>query len=123
MNMPPRQGRKRVAAAARKVAAAADGQRLDEADRIGIGVRDVVRQITPQIEPGSAYWRGPLQYVCEQMAPRVAKQHGIPDAALDDLRAYLLAGVNEYVIALAGDFDAEHFRAWSVALQAREAAD
>jgi hypothetical protein len=109
-----------MAAAARKIAAAADRAQVDEATKVGVGVRAVARQIVAEIEPGSLYWRAPLQYVCEQMAPRVAKQHGIPDAALDDLRAYLLAGLNEYVIALAGDFDGEHFRAWAAAMQARE---
>lgn len=121
--MPPRQGRKRMAAAARKLAAAAEGARAGEADTVGIGVRAVGRQIASEVEPGSLYWRAPLQYAAEQMAPRILKEHGLPDSALEDLRTYLLAALNEYVIALAGEFDAQHFAAWSAALRARETAD
>lgn len=119
-DVPPRQGRKRMAAAARKIAARADGARIDEATAIGVGVRAVAREIVNEVEPGALYWRAPLQYVAEQMAPRVAKAHSVPDSHLDDLRAYLLAGLNEYVIALAGEFDAEHFARWVEAIVARE---
>lgn len=119
-DMAPRRGRVRIAAAARKLAAAADAREVTEADTIGAGVRAVAMQIVSEIEPGALYWRAPLQYVCEQMAPRVAKEHGIPESQVDDLAAYLLAGINEYVVTLAGEFDTDHFVAWAGAEAARE---
>lgn len=114
--MPPRRGRSRVTAAARKLAAAAEARNADEADVVGVGVRAVAKQIMAEVEPGALYWRAPLQYVAEQAAPRVAKEFTIPAERMDELRAYLLAGMNEYLIALMGEFDPAHFEAWSMAM-------
>jgi AAA+ superfamily predicted ATPase len=112
--------RPRLNAAARKLAGAIEQQRGDEADQVGAGVRAVAKEIVGEVEPGSLYWRAPLQYIAEQMAPRIVKHHELEGVALDDLRAYLLAGINEYVIALAGEFDREHFEAWIAAMIAAE---
>lgn len=118
--VPVHQRKPRLGAAARKLAAKLEAQHADEADIVGVGVRSTAKQIAVEVEPGSLYWRAPLQYVAEQMAPRIAKEHAIPDGVLDELRAYLLAGFNEYVIALAGEFDPDHFGAWMAAMLARE---
>jgi hypothetical protein len=118
--MPTLVRRPRLQAAARKLAASMEAQRADEADVVAVGVRATAKEIMAVIEPGSLYWRAPLQYVCEQMAPRVAKQYGLPDDALDELRAYLMAGLQEYMVALVGEFDREHFEAWSAAMIAAE---
>lgn len=118
--MPAPTRRPRLAAAARKLAASMEAERSDEADQVAAGVRAVAKEIVNLIEPGSLYWRAPFQYVAEQMAPRIAKQHELPAAKLDELRAYLLAGINEYVVTLAGEFDPEHFEAWSAAMIAAE---
>lgn len=95
-------------------------QRLDEADVVAVGVRATAKEIVADVEPGALYWRAPLQYVCEQAAPRVAKQYEIPEEAIDELRAYLMAGMQEYLIALMGEFDREHFEAWAAAMLASE---
>lgn len=115
--------RSRLSIAARKLAASMEAERADEADVVAVGVRAVAKEIMAEIEPGALYWRAPLQYICEQAAPRVAKQFEIPDAKLDELRAYLLAGMNEYLIALMGEFDPKHFEAWSLAMIAAERGD
>lgn len=93
---------------------------MDEADLVGVGVRAVAKEIVGEIEPGALYWRAPFQYVVEQAAPRIAKQFGVPEALMDELRAYLLAGLNEYLIALVGDLDVEHFENWRLAALAAE---
>jgi len=112
--------RTRLPAAARKLAIAVTQQQLDEADTVAVGVRAVAKEIAAQIEPGALYWRAPIQYVCEQAAPRVAGKFDVPDAKLDELRAYLMAGMQEYIVALVGEFDREHFEAWSAAMLAAE---
>lgn len=112
--------RSRIPAAARKLAVALERRQLDEADTVAVGVRAVAKEIAAQIEPGALYWRAPLQYICEQAAPRVAKEYGIPDAKLDELRAYLLAGLNEYWVTLVGELDRTHFEAWIAAMIAAE---
>jgi hypothetical protein len=119
-DMPPRRGRQRLGIAARKIAAAAEARNADEADVVGVGVRAVAKQIMAEVEPGALYWRAPMQYIAEQAAPRVAKHFNVPDAKLDELRAYLLSGMNEYLIALMGDFDAAHFETWVAAMVAAE---
>lgn len=114
------QTRPRLQAAARKLAAKMETQHTDEADVVAVGVRAVAKEIMDQIEPGALYWRAPIQYVCEQAAPRVAGKFDVPDAKLDELRAYLMAGMQEYIVALVGEFDREHFEAWSAAMLAAE---
>jgi hypothetical protein len=115
--------RTRIQAAARKVAARLEAERADEADVVAVGVRATAKEIMGLVEPGALYWRAPLQYVIEQAAPRVATQYSVPADKLDELRAYLLSGLNEFVIALMGDFDREHFEAWSAAMIAAERGD
>ena len=104
--------RRRTRAAERKDA-------RDETAEIAAGVRAVAREIAPIVESGALYWRAPLQFVAEQMSGRVCRQHGLAEGRADDVAAYLLAGLNEYVVALAGEFDAEHFEAWTAAVGSR----
>lgn len=112
--------RTRLQAAARKLAATMELERRDEADVVADGVRAVAREIASQVEPGSLYWRAPFQYTVEQMAPRIVAEHKLPEEAIDTVAAYVLAAFNEYVIALVGEFDQEHFAAWSAAMIAAE---
>jgi hypothetical protein len=112
--------RPKLQAAARKLAASLETERKDEADEIGAGVRTIAKEIVGDVEPGSLYWRAPLQYIAEQIGPRLAREHKLEDVNLDELRAYLLVGFNEYVVALAGEFDPEHFKAWTAAMIAGE---
>lgn len=121
-DMAPRRGRRRIAAAARKIAAAAEDAHIGEADQVALGVRAVAKEIAGVVEPGALYWRAPLQYVCEQAAPRVAKEFGLPDDARDELSAYLMSGMQEFLVALMGEFDRDHFAAWVAAMLATESA-
>jgi hypothetical protein len=111
--------RERIRAAARKLVERQLAATADEAAEIGAGVQAVATEITGHVEPGALYWRAPFQFVCEQMAPRIARAHELPDEAADHVALYLLAALNEYVVALAGEFDRGHFVAWAAAEEAR----
>lgn len=118
--------RNRVRAAARKAAAAAvetlRAENLDEVEEVVLGVRQTALQVQPFVKAGSLYWTAPLQYVIEQMAPRVCKAHNVPIERVEDVAAYLLSAMNEYVVALVGEFDVEHFEGWTAALERQEGA-
>lgn len=88
---------------------------FDEADAVAVGVRHVAKDLVVLVKPGSLYWAAPLQYVCEQMAPRVCAEHGVDPDLVSEVAGYLLAGMNEYVVSLVGEFDVEHFKAWTAA--------
>lgn len=107
--------RSRVRQAVRKAAARALAQPPTEAREIAAGVFHVAEAIAPLVKPGALYWSAPIQYVCEQMAARVVRAHGLEPAELENVAGYLTAGVNEYIVALVGEFDNEHFRAWIAA--------
>lgn len=107
--------RERMRAAARKALARAASVQEGESHDVARGVFATAQQIAPMVKPGSLYWTAPVQYVCEQMAPRVCKAHSLPLSMADDVAGYLLAGMNEYIVSLVGEFDAEHFEAWIAA--------
>jgi hypothetical protein len=111
--------RKRVAAAHRKLLERAVARDRSIADQVADGVRAVGHTIGPHVMPGSLWWQAPLQYVAEQMAPRVCAARGVELGRQDEVAAYLLAGLNEYVVALADGFDVEHFELWTAAIVAR----
>lgn len=90
-------------------------QREHEPAVIADGVRAVAEEIAPMVKPGSLYWTAPFQYVIEQMAPRVCVAHGLDPERVDDVAGYLLAALNEFAVALVGEFDLEHFEAWTAA--------
>lgn len=113
--------RTRVRAVARKAALLASKQQLTEADVVAVGVRAVAREIAPLVKPGALYWTAPLQYVVEQMAPRVCAEHGVDASRAGDVAGYLLAGMNEYIVALVGEFDIGQFEAWTAAAERQEA--
>lgn len=104
--------RTRVSAAARK-------RRAEEEHRIASGVYAVAKEIAPLVREGSLYWAAPLQYITEQMAPRVCAEHGVPLTNVDNVAGYLLAALNEYVVALVGEFDVAHFEQWIAAQDAQ----
>lgn len=104
--------RERVRAAARKLEARA---RHDEARQIAAGVYGVAVLIRDEVPLGSLWFTAPCQFVAEQMAVRLADRHDIAGERVDDLAAYTLSGLQEYVVAFAGDFDMQHFEAWSAA--------
>lgn len=111
--------RQRVRAVVRKAAAAVAREPAVDAQEIARGVFAVTRDIAPHVKPGALYWQGPLQFVCEQMAGRVVRQYGLPAAERENVAGYLLAGLNEYVVALVGEFDRDHFAAWIAAQDGR----
>lgn len=117
--MPPRRGRQRIGQAARKIAQQIEAQRADESSTIGMGVQAVAREIVGEVEAGSLYWRAPLTYVAEQIAPRVARSHGVSESDLVDLTVYLLSGLQEFLVSMVADFDAQHFAAWTEASRSR----
>lgn len=98
-----------------------DDASASEAEQIGAAVSMVGAEIAAVVPRGSLYWMAPIQFVVEQMAPRVCRQHGVPLEQADNVAAYLMAGMNEYVVALASEFDVGHFEAWTAALAHREA--
>lgn len=122
--------RKRVRAAARKLAALTAAQEGLErrvpvsgraaVDEIAAGVRRTGLAIVDLAQPGALWWLAPLQYIAEQMSVRVCASHDLDPGERDDVAAYLLAGLQEFVHALAADFDPVHFRAWTAAIVERE---
>jgi len=115
--------RSRVRAAARKALQRQAARQATEvltrpderADLVAAGVRSTAVLIADLVVPGSLWWVAPLQFVCEQMSVRVCHQHGLPPERRDDVATYLMAALQEYVHALAGEFDPEHFEAWIAA--------
>lgn len=105
--------RNRLRAAARKVG-------VGRSEEIAFGVLAVAREVSPHLDPGALYWVAPFTYVAEQMAPRVCAAHDVPPAQAEDVAAYLLAALNEYVVALVGEFDIEHYEAWTAAAALRD---
>jgi hypothetical protein len=99
----------RVRAASRKLAENAAAARMSDADRVGLGVRQVARDLASAVIDGTLWWMAPLTYVAEQAAPRVCRQHGIDPARAEDVAAYLLNGLSELLVAMVGEFDVEHF--------------
>lgn len=95
-------------------------QQASEAQAVANGVYQVAREIERVQHPLPLFARAPIQYVCEQMAWAVCKAKGIPLERHPDVAAYLLAGVQEYAVALFGEFDETHFEEWSAALAAGE---
>lgn len=91
-------------------------QQASEAQVIANGVYQVAREIEQVRHPLPLFARAPIQYVCEQMGWAVCKAKGIPMERHPDVAAYLLAGVQEYVVALFGEFDEAHFEEWTAAL-------
>lgn len=112
--------RQRVRAAVRKAAERTLAVERSEAQEVAGGVLAVAQEIAPLVKPGSLYWTAPFQYVCEQMAPRVCAAHGLAGERREDVATYLLAGMNEYVVALVGEFNREHFEAWIAAADTQE---
>lgn len=117
--------RERIRAAQRKAERVrqlviGDGGELSATDVVAVGVRQVARDIAGEVPEGALWWRAPLQFVAEQMAVRVCKARRIPEGRRDDMAAYLLSGVSEFVVALASDFDEEHFEAWTAAAKLAE---
>lgn len=82
---------------------------------IGDGVRLVAEQIEEVADPRLLAVIAPLQFVAETSAVGVCRQHGVPLERFEDVAAYLLAALQEYVVALVGEFDVEHFEAWIAA--------
>jgi hypothetical protein len=76
--------------------------------------------IADLVVPGSLFWVAPLQYVTEQMGVRFCEQNNMMDR-VDEVQAYLMAGLQEYAVALVADFDMDHFEAWTAAAAASDA--
>lgn len=106
--------RRRVRAAVRK-----DGAK--DAQQIGSGVYAIVLDLQGRKLPLPVYITAPLIYVCEMIAASVCKRDETLKARHDDVSRYLMAAVNEFVVALVESFDAEHFEAWTAAAVRQEA--
>lgn len=107
--------RQRVRAAARKVL---ERERHKDAWIIGSGVMSIaidlegVRTVLP------VFVTAPLVYVCEMVAARICERESWPEERLDHVAKYLMAGLQEFMVALVERFDVEHFEAWTTADQA-----
>lgn len=112
--------RRRISAAKRKAAVILLKDSASEADMIAAGVRLVAGEIAPLVKQGALYWTAPLQYVVEQMAPRVCREHGLELDRVEDVAGYLNAAFQEYVVALVGEFDVDHFEVWTAAMKVQE---
>jgi hypothetical protein len=105
--------RTRQRAATRKAAARAG---RDEATVIADGVYHVARETlagTPRGElPLPVYAYAPVAYATEMMAAVICRQRNWPDDRAHQVALYLLAGVQEVMVAAFSGFDPEHFEAW-----------
>jgi hypothetical protein len=109
--------RKRVRAAARKAGARATA---DEALVIADGVyhvaRDVLEGPLPRVElPLPVYAFAPLAYVCEVTAAVLCERHELGAERQHEVALYLLAGMQEVLVAAVAGFDREHLEAWVAA--------
>lgn len=111
--------RQRVRQAVRKAAFAIERRQVGEADVVAVGVRNVALELAPLAKAGSLYWLAPTQYVAEQMAPRVCEQYNLALERRDDVASYLMVAMQEFITALVGELDLEHFEAWVAAQNAQ----
>lgn len=121
--MASRRRGERLRAAARKEAARAleaIASTGDQVEQVVAGVRVTAALIVDVVPPGSLWWSAPLQFIAEQASVRVCKHYEIPMDRVDDVAAYLLGGLQEYMHAMIGEFDMQHFETWVAALTARE---
>lgn len=86
-----------------------------EADHIGVRVGELAKQAAPAAAPGMLQYLAPLMFVAERATIGVLKLHKLPADRGEDVEQYLLAALQEYVVAVAGEFDVNHFEAWTAA--------
>lgn len=108
--------------ARRRSRAAARKRFSNDANGIGLGVRNVAAEIAATVTPAALWWTAPLMYVAEGMAAKAVETGRAPADRVEDLSVYFMAGLQEIVHAAFGEFDPEHFAAWLAALEEREGA-
>lgn len=113
-------------AALRAAAAEARDQKQcqdEEAQAIAREVFAAVVAMRPHAGKAPMWAIGPLSYVSDMAAEMVG---GIRDdlnrADVEEVSAYILAGLSDLLIAMTVDFDAEHFVRWRQEREAGESA-
>lgn len=115
--MAQRARRRGIRGAAVRVARAALAEHDEESARISQGVYNVTHASRDvrgsRLGVRIPLWmQGPLLYVAEMAAAKVAARQGFPPEETQHVAAYLFDGFLNYAVAILVEFDQEHYETW-----------